>query len=376
MAELDKHAEDAHTESDSLNASGRAHGGSASDARSAGAGGLLGWLVRCLLLRTRLFFAFFKPGRDMSVGSRKLKVVRLLAEGGFSFVYLVANSATGERYALKKVLAADKEAVKATQWEVEVHCSFAHPNLMPLIDHTSLAGTSAQPATEFRLLMPLYSLGSVHDRICQLMGRGEVWAEADCLRILDGILDGLRQFHEHAPPWAHRDIKPANVLLKEADVPVLMDFGSTKVARSLVKSRTEALLLQEDAAQNCSMAYRAPELWDPPSDCEIDERTDVWSLGCTLFAMAFYFSPFECTIGEDDQARVCECSYLRVIGGLQFPKAHAYSDEFVQLVRWLLTVDKDKRPFVHEVQRKVAQLRGRGAHDGGDAARVWADAHA
>lgn len=144
----------------------------------------------------------------MSVGSRRLKVVRLLAEGGFSFVYLVSNSATGERYALKKVLAADKEAVsasltlarhppcsadgwpcafcrapalllltaapsplsglpppvaqvKATKWEVEVHSSFSHPNLMPLIDHCQLSGTSAQPATEFRLLMPLYSSGAL-----------------------------------------------------------------------------------------------------------------------------------------------------------------------------------------------------------------------
>lgn len=51
----------------------------------------------------------------MSVGSRRLKVVRLLAEGGFSFVFLVANAQTGERYALKKVLAADKEAVRCAR---------------------------------------------------------------------------------------------------------------------------------------------------------------------------------------------------------------------------------------------------------------------
>jgi serine/threonine kinase 16 len=52
---------------------------------------------------------------------------------------------------------------------------------------------------------------------------------------------------------ADRDIKPANVLLGEDDMPVLMDFGSVKEARISIKTRTEALLLQEDAAQNCSM---------------------------------------------------------------------------------------------------------------------------
>ena len=48
------------------------------------------------------------------------------------------------------------------------------------------------------------------------------------------------------------------------------------------------------------MPYRAPELFDVPSDSTIDERTDVFSLGATLYAMAFYYSPFECTF----QARV------------------------------------------------------------------------
>ena len=56
---------------------------------------------------------------------------------------------------------------------------------------------------------------------------------------------------------------------------------------------TRALLLQEDAAQNCSMPYRAPELFDTPSQGDIDERTDVFSLGATLYAMAFCRSPLE-----------------------------------------------------------------------------------
>ena len=52
-------------------------------------------------------------------------------------------------------------------------------------------------------------------------------------------------------------------------------MSSCAPARKKISSRTEALLLQEDAAQNCSMPYRAPELFDVPSDSTIDERTDV-----------------------------------------------------------------------------------------------------
>ena len=101
------------------------------------------------------------------------------------------------------------------------------------------------------------------------------------------------------------------------------------------------------------MPYRAPELFDVPSDATIDERTDVFSLGATLYAMAFYYSPFECTFNGDKQ-NVVECSHLRVIGGPQFPTDRGgYSPAFVDLVQWMLTIDPVKRPTVHQVLAKT-----------------------
>ena len=134
-----------------------------------------------------------------------------------------------------------------------------------------------------------------------------------------------------------------------------MDFGSVAPARRKISSRTEALLLQEDAAQNCSMPYRAPELFDVPSDATIDERTDVFSLGATLYATAYYYSPFECTF-QDNAQRVAECSHLRVIGGPQFPTATGYSAEFVQLIRWQLAIEPSQRPTVQQVRSKVEAM--------------------
>merc|ERR1719440_1955985 len=173
--------------------------------------------------------------------------------------------------------------------------------------------------------------------------------------MFEGVLQGILQFHTDSPPWAHRDIKPANVLLGLGDEPVLMDFGSTALARKKITSRTEALLLQEDAAQNCSMPYRAPELFDVPSDATIDERTDVFSLGATLYAMGYYYSPLECRFKGNEQT-VVECSHLTVIGGAQFPTDTYYSAGFVQLIQWMLTVDPVKRPTVHQVLAKVNSM--------------------
>jgi len=285
---------------------------------------------------------------SITIGKRQLKVVRQLAEGGFSFVYLVEGG--GEKFALKKVLSQLPEQAEAAKWEIEVHTAINHPNCMPLVDHSVVPTNNG--AEEFRLLMPLYPDGTMLDRCIKLMERGERLPERTVLQIFQQILHGVAQFHEHNPPWAHRDIKPANVLLSADDVPVLMDFGSVKAARHTIRSRTEALLLQEEAAQNCSMPYRAPELFDVPSDATIDERTDVFSLGATLYAMGYYYSPFEVTF-QGNKLTVVECSHLRVIGGPQFPTDKFYSDAFIDLIKWMLTVDPAKRPTVHQVLARV-----------------------
>ena len=57
----------------------------------------------------------------------------MLAEGGFSFVYLVEGNQ--EKFAFKKVLCQLEEQSVQARWEIDVHKAIDHPNCMPLIDN-------------------------------------------------------------------------------------------------------------------------------------------------------------------------------------------------------------------------------------------------
>jgi serine/threonine kinase 16 len=108
------------------------------------------------------------------------------------------------------------------------------------------------------------------------------------------------------------------------------------------------------APRSCSsMPYRAPELFDVHVPSVVTEATDVWSLGCTLYALAFGFSPFEVEYSSKGDVRVVDCSHLRVIAKIPFPPRHHYTSALVDLIRLLLQQDPAARPTVSEVCRSL-----------------------
>ena len=130
------------------------------------------------------------------------------------------------------------------------------------------------------------------------------FTEKHILYIIGCIAKALQ--HMHSLGYSHRDVKPHNILLSshghrsneqdfpEIGAPLLMDLGSVCAARCAVQTKSQALQVEEEAALKSSAAYRAPELTSVPfPPCELDERVDVWALGCSLYCIAVGRSPFE-----------------------------------------------------------------------------------
>ncbi|KAL7315162.1 Serine/threonine-protein kinase env7 [Mucor circinelloides] len=161
-----------------------------------------------------------------------------------------------------------------------------------------------------------------------------------------------------SPPLpAHRDLKPSNILISDdGKTPILMDFGSVMKARIPIRSRQDGLLQQDIAAENSTIPYRAPELYDVQTGITLDEKVDIWSLGCTLYAAAYGQNPFEASVNEMGGSIA-----LAILNGhYKFPldkeQDDPYSDEFKELIQFLLVIDPKERPTIHQVIEKLESI--------------------
>eukprot|EP00927_Polykrikos_kofoidii_P023882 TRINITY_DN21843_c1_g1_i1.p1 TRINITY_DN21843_c1_g1~~TRINITY_DN21843_c1_g1_i1.p1 ORF type:complete len:360 (+),score=38.95 TRINITY_DN21843_c1_g1_i1:50-1129(+) len=313
----------------------------------------------------------FPSGQRVSVG-------KLLAEGGFSYVYVARDLSLGTHFALKKMICQDSSAKNSAQAEAEVHARFSHENILPIVNKVFGRHPANRSWEVCWLVFPLCRC-SLRDEISRLVlefgdvrGGGKSapvspWTPAQAMQLVLGMCYGLQEMHRAGV--AHRDIKPENVLLHEASNrypygrPMLMDFGSCGPTEVKIQSRREALQEQETASNLCTMQYRAPELFDVPTDIGVLSYSlaDCWAVGCTGYCCLMGYSPFEV---EFDQRppywpRQVDTSHLRTLAAIPWPKAGAKSltpEPIKEALSWMLTANPKARPDLRQMIDRLSNI--------------------
>jgi serine/threonine kinase 16 len=121
---------------------------------------------------------------------------------------------------------------------------------------------------------------------------------------------------------------------------LLTDMGSAESPHTLTLfSRREALDLAERWAQTCTAPYRAPELFDPRSGATLTPASDIWSVGCCLYYVAYGRDCFDGTL-------TCALSKL--------PLPHG--DGLDAVIRQCLRIEPTERPTLLALIRQLDTL--------------------
>jgi TolB-like protein/Tfp pilus assembly protein PilF len=204
-------------------------------------------------------------------------IEREIGHGGFATVYLAKDLKHDRHVAIKVLNANPAQELGALRFvrEIGLLARLQHPNILPLYDSGHVDGL-------LYYVMP-YLTGETLRGLLHREGRLSIDAACDIAR---EVADALA--YAHGQGFLHRDIKPENILLSEGHA-VVADFG----VAGLIHTVDVQQLTRTSAGAPGTPAYMAPE--QLLSEGALDERSDIYSLGCVLYEMLTGTQPF---VGE------------------------------------------------------------------------------
>ncbi|KAF8396066.1 hypothetical protein HHK36_017678 [Tetracentron sinense] len=259
-------------------------------------------------------------GRTIDIGNLKVQIRNVIAEGGFSCVYLARDVHSSKLYAIKHIICNDKESLDLVMKEISVMKLLrGHPNIVALLAHTILDMGRTKEAL---LVMDFCEKSLVN--VLESRGAG-YFEEKQILSIFRDVCNAVFAMHCVSPPIAHRsnnpnlthnetaipnrdvndtaldiegverhveaqgqreedtdlmklrrDLKAENLLLGPDGMWKLCDFGSTSTNHKHFERPEEMGIEEDNIRKHTTPAYRAPEMWDLFRRELISEKVDIW----------------------------------------------------------------------------------------------------
>ncbi|GAD96009.1 serine/threonine-protein kinase chk2 [Paecilomyces variotii No. 5] len=276
-------------------------------------------------------FVFRYPRtRDTNGFRQQYRILQQLGKGHFATVYLCAERATGEEYAVKvferRPGDSQRSQTEALLQEIALLKSVNHANLLCLKD-------TFDENDGVYLVLELAPEGELFN----LIVAKQKLTEDETRKVFTQLFHGVKYLHERG--IVHRDIKPENILLMDKALTVkLGDFGLAKI-------------IGEDSFTTTlcgTPSYVAPEILEETRRRRYTRAVDIWSLGVVLYICLCGFPPFS------DELYTRENPYTLAqqikMGRFDYPSPYwdSVGDPALDLIDRMLTVDVDKRITVEE----------------------------
>jgi len=220
------------------------------------------------------------PVNEGDLVAGRYRLLRPIGSGGMGTVWAARHELLGRNFAIKIATLPDRAGPEHRARflrEARIVGQLRHPNVVDVAD----VGDAGADAGLY-LAMELLEGQSLAERIAT---HGSL-SPPEALAIISEICRGLEAAHKAGV--VHRDIKPENIFLARGAtggvVPKLLDFG---VSKGGTEGETLATLTGQLYG---TPAYMSPE--QALGETDIDQRTDIWSLGVVLYEMLTATRPF------------------------------------------------------------------------------------
>ena len=201
----------------------------------------------------------------------KYRIENVIGQGGMSIVYQAVDVQFNKIWAVKELQkkSGSRSLQKNLHVEIEMLKKLQHPRLVKIID-------TLETADSYIIVME-YVVGQTLENVVRLRGPQSL----DAVIVLAyQIIDVLSYLHSRKPPVIYRDLKPANIILRPDGNITLIDFGTAREFKRFGFSDTVNL---------GTIGYAAPEQYGGKG--QSDERTDIYTLGATLYHLLTGYSP-------------------------------------------------------------------------------------
>ncbi|MEO0586517.1 MAG: protein kinase, partial [Planctomycetota bacterium] len=173
---------------------------------------------------------------------------------------------------LPKKFSSNKQFIERFYAEGKAAAKLNHPNIVGAVD-VGLAGDTHYFVMEFVDGLTVYDELVKHGR----------YSEKRALEIAIGVAMALD--HAHKAGFIHRDVKPKNIMITKQGVVKLADMGLARAVSD-----------REAAEAEAGKAFGTPYYISPEQirgEVDVDERADIYGLGCTLYHMVTGKVPFD-----------------------------------------------------------------------------------
>uniref|UniRef100_A0A8C9YR21 Cyclin-G-associated kinase n=1 Tax=Sander lucioperca TaxID=283035 RepID=A0A8C9YR21_SANLU len=287
-------------------------------------------------------------GQVVELGDLKLRIKRVIAEGGFAFVYEAQDMSSGKDYALKRLLSHEEEKNKEIIQEVCFMKKLSgHPNMVQFCSAASISKEESDTGQAEFLILTELCKGQLVDFIKRVEQRALLSCDT-VLKIFYQTCRGVQHMHKQKPPITHRDLKIENLLISNQGTIKLCDFGSATTVSHYPDyswSAQKRSMVEDEITRNTTPAYRTPEMIDLYSNFPINDKQDIWALGCILYLLCFKQHPFE------------EGAKLQIVNGkYSIPQNDVKYTVYHNLIRSMLKVNPEERLSITELVNQLQEI--------------------